>query len=320
MSKLDVILDKTKLLIKGQIENNRIFNTGIPFDYVQKVYYSTNENINGYMSLFDLCNKDILTVMASGDHPFNACFYKASSIDTFDTNVLTKFYALGIKRSAILAFNYYEYLKFYKRIVSNNLSLEELNSLISKLYPYMDTIDKIFWKNIIDYNNSLQKNNVNPINLFRMLLINITQINEEIRKNSYLLNKDNYNILRNRLSNLNINFYNIECLDLPNILKNKYDYIFLSNIADYFYNSFNYYWKYDSLKKVQNSFDNILNNDGLLFINYLYNFYSSISKKYHNILANGSSLKLSDLTSEEYYTFDSINHSNIKDGVLVKRK
>ena len=320
MNKLDTVLDKTKLIIKNQVESNKIYNFGKPFDRVQKVYYATNENIAGYMSLFNMKNRDVLTVMASGDHPFNACFYGSNNIDTFDTNILTRYYAIGIKRSAILTFNYHEYLEFYKKVISCNISLEELNSLVSKLYSYMDTIDKIFWKNIVDYNNKLQKNNINPINLFRMLLINITSIDEEIKKNSYLFNENNYNILRNRLGRINLSFYNIDCLDLPNKLKKKYDLIFLSNIADYFYKNFNYYWKYDSLRRVTDSFEKILNDNGILFINYLYNFYSTISKKYHSTLANASSLKLSDLTYEQCITFDSLKYSHIKDGVLIKRK
>lgn len=256
--------------------------------------------------------------MASGDHPFNAIFNGSYNIDTFDSNILTKYYALGIKRSAILTFNYFEYLEFLKKLLTSNL--EELNVLISKLYPYMDSDDLLFWKNIIEYNYKLQKDNSNSLNLFRMLLINITSIDEEVLKNGYLFNEENYNILRNKLSKTNINFYNIECLNLPNKLKCKYDFIFLSNIADYFYNNFNYYWNYDSLRKVENSFNKILNEKGILFINYLYNFYSTKSNKYHITIANGSSLKLNDLTGEECITFNNIKYNHIKDGVLIKRK
>lgn len=316
---IDSVLDKTKLLISEQVSERRIFNKGIPFDSVQKVYYSTNENISGYMSLFDL-NKDVLTVMGSGDHPFNAIVYGATSVDTFDTNLLTKFYALGIKRSAIMAFNYYEYLDFFKKIINNNISLEELNSLINQLYPYMDKNDRIFWKSILNYNNYIQKNSINPINLFRMLLINITPLNEDIKKNSYLFNENYYNILKSRISKYNFNFYNIECLDLPFKLNKRYDLIFLSNIADYFYQKFDYYWKYNNLSKVTNDFNRILNENGILFINYLYNFYSCISKKYRNTLASASSLKLCDLINENYYTFNNIKSNNIKDGILIKIK
>lgn len=313
-------LNGVKEIIKKQVDNNKIYNFGKAFDTVQKVYYSTNENINGYMTLFDLNNKDVLTVMASGDHAFNACFNNCLNIDTFDTNILTKYYALGIKRSAILAFNYYDYLEFLKKLVSTDLSIDELDSLFKKIYPYMDKEDKLFWKEIFDYNYLLQKNKQDPLNLFRMLLINISNTDEDIFKNSYLCNEENYNELRNKLGKTNIYFYNIECLELSKKLTKKYDLIFLSNICDYFYKNFGLYWKYDNLKNVEDSFSKILNKNGILFINYLYNFYSCVSNIYHSTIANCSSVTLDNLTLEEYYTFDSVKVNNIKDGILVKRK
>ena len=96
----------TKTIIKTQIDNGKIYVFGKSFSKYQKVYCCTNENINGYMNKFNFDNKEnALTVMASGDHVFNLACNDILYIDTFDTNILTEYYVLGIKRSAILAFD-----------------------------------------------------------------------------------------------------------------------------------------------------------------------------------------------------------------------
>ena len=176
---MSFILDRSKQIISEQVEKGKILNSGIPFDTVQKVYAQTNENLKGCTELLNFKGKNsVLTVMASGDHAFNTIFYGIKNIDTFDTNMLTEYYALGIKKSAILTFNYREYLEFYKKLLSENTSLEELNSLMDKIYNNMEGKYKKYWKDILDYNYKIQKGSKNKINLFRMLLINITTIED----------------------------------------------------------------------------------------------------------------------------------------------
>ena len=109
-------INETKNIVKKQIDEQKVTMFGIPFSEYQKVYASTNENIYGYMSKLDFNGKNnALSVMASGDHAFNAALYGIKEIDTFDTNKLTIYYSLGIKRSAILKYNYKDYLSFLKK-------------------------------------------------------------------------------------------------------------------------------------------------------------------------------------------------------------
>lgn len=316
------IIELTKEMICKQVASGKIEFIGKPFEKVQKFYYATNENIRGYMNLYNMHNKKIATVMGSCDHPLNACFHGATTIDTFDTNFLTKYYGLGIKISAILKYNYHEYLDFLKKIVSDNISPKQLQNIITSLLPYMESEEKQFWKEISQYNTFIQSHSQRPLNLFKMLSVNIISIDELTKKNSYLLNEANYNKLKRLLSHTKINFTNCDCLDLPTQLKKQYDMIFLSNIPDYFYNNpeFGYFWKYKKLQEVEHQFDKILRPNGLLFLDYMYLYYSHTSKKPRTNQIVNSSIKYSDLTNETYSIFPSLKSSNVDDGVLVYSK
>ena len=65
-------IEATKKIIEKQVSNNKIFNFGIPFSEYQKVYATTNENINAYINPSFVQDKnDALTVLASGNHVFS---------------------------------------------------------------------------------------------------------------------------------------------------------------------------------------------------------------------------------------------------------
>ena len=68
---MDAIIE-TKKIIEKQVLKNDVFESGEIFGKYSKVYATTNENIAGYMGKIDFtgCSK-ALSVMSSGDHPFN---------------------------------------------------------------------------------------------------------------------------------------------------------------------------------------------------------------------------------------------------------
>ena len=268
-------IDATKDIITKQVEAQKIFMFGVPFSEYQRVYKETNENIDGYMRLLDFQGKEsALTVLASGDHVFNLIYYGIMNIDSFDTNKLTEYYALGIKKSAILAFPYFEYLRFMRKIMDPDISLDELNALIESLFPFMDQKNRIFWKEIISYNYVIQKRTLVKLNLFHMILINIGKEYMGIAKNTYLKSEENYEQLRQKLALANITFQSCNCLQLENSVSSKYDYLFLSNIPDYFDKSFGNFWEYEKLKDYEDSLANIMNEEGTIALAYLIKCYS----------------------------------------------
>lgn len=315
----------TQMMIEKQVENGKVFSFGIPFSKYQKVYAETNENIKGYMSTFNFDGKtNTLSVMASGDHVFNAAFYGIIDIDTFDTNKLTEYYVLGIKRGAILAFDYSQFLLFMSKIMDEKTSLEELTELIKLILPYMEKGHSDYWKRIISFNYALQHKLSNQLNLFQMLLINIQGKLQDTFKNSYLINEESYNKLKAKLGKVNITFKNCECLELENNFDKQYDFIFLSNIADYFYKSLGNYWKYDKLQEIENNFNKLLKEDGTLALAYLFRFYNVKSNKCNSHPIQNSSFQVNDLITENIITFPYIyenkEQNNVKDGLILKKK
>ncbi len=78
-------------------------------------------------------------------------------IETFDTNRLTEYYSLGLKRAAILKYDYYSYLCFMRKIVDRKTSLEELTELVKGLFSFMDSKMCLYWQGVIEYNYKIQK-------------------------------------------------------------------------------------------------------------------------------------------------------------------
>lgn len=321
---MEEALNATKRMINIQIEAQKILMTGIPFSEYQRVYKDTNENIDGYMSLMDLEGKsNALTVLASGDHAFNLIYHGILNIETFDTNKLTEYYSLGLKRAAILKYNYYDYLCFMRKIVDPVTSLEELTELVKDLFPFMDQKMRFYWQGVIEYNYQLQKQNKDSLNLFQMILINIQKEQMAVAKNTYLKDLANYNKFQENLKRAQISFQCCDCMDLDSVFKHQYDCLYLSNIADYFDKSFGLYWKYDKLKEYEKRLLKIMKENGQIALAYLISCYSISTESFRTYPVLSSKMRLSDLEEEEVLTFSHINDgipsNKVKDGLILRK-
>ena len=305
-------IEYSKLMIEEQVNSGKCFNSGMPFTKYQKVYLSTNENIKDYLNLKKYNNKDsALSVLASGDQVFNLIIKDINNIDTFDTNYLTQYLVFGLKYAMIQKYSYKGYLKTMGKFININTNIEEITSIINDLLPYMDNKYKKYWREIINYNYSLQRNNSSYINLFHMLYININS--------NILFNEEEYNILKERLLKTNIAFDNINSVDL-NKLDNKYDLILLSNILDYFSNIYrnnNKRFNISELNKYIESINQLLKEDGIIFLNYIFDYASDSFEKKH--IFKNSEIKSSELTNQEIYRIKSLNN-NCYDGVILSKK
>lgn len=316
------LINGVKNIIDRQVNAGKVYAFGRPFSECQKVYKETNENIASYMSELDFKDKNkALSVLASGDHIFNLIYYGILNIDTFDTNRLTEYYALGLKRSAILAFTYKEYLSFNQKLTTTT-SIEELNNLISLCYPFMEDKYRRFWQEVTDYNYLSQKNNPEKLNLFLMLLINIASRYQITHNNAYLKNKASYELTRQNLKKAHITFEYRNALDLGT-KDTKYDFLFLSNIPDYFDSAFGYYWDYSKLQAYEESLKAILNEQASIALAYLIKVYSipTATFKSHPILT--SSMSFQDLQQEEVLLFprhqENKQSKQVCDGLILQR-
>ena len=265
-----------KEMIKNQVNQKRITNVFEPFSKYSKGYLWTNENIKEYINKKYISEyNSALSVTASGDHLFNLILNNVLNIDTFDTNTLTEYNVLGLKKALIEKFKYNDFLTICELIANNMLTLEETTYLIKDLLPLMDKKYRKYWQNISEYNYQLQKNNDEYLDLFAMLFININEKNNFIRRNSYLMGKDNYDKFKENMMRSNIKFYCTNAINILDTFPNqKYDVILLSNILDYI--TIN--WNYEQLRKFEDELLFITNNNGKIFLAYLLNYYNKNSK------------------------------------------
>lgn len=315
---MENIIDRCKDIIDNQIEEGYIKNLGIPFDGVQKAYFWSNENINDYLNLSDFNGKDrALTVAASGDHIFSLITNGVTNIDTFDINRFTEYFALGLKIALIRKYDYEEFLIIMNKLINPLISLDELTTILIEVLPFMEKKYCKFWRKIINYNYSAQKNINNPLNLIYLLCIYVKDVDQRIFGLNYLSSKENYNVLRNNLSKANINFYYANAVNLGDTFQGKYDFILLSNILDYFNKMWGYSWKYDILREYIKNLEKITRDGGTIYLKYIMKYASDRFTMSGLFISSG--VKLDDLKSEEVHKFPSLT-KNLYDGMILKRK
>lgn len=302
-----------KEMIENQVNQKRITNVFEPFSKYSKGYLWTNENIKEYINKKYISEyNSALSVTASGDHLFNLILNNVLNIDTFDTNTLTEYNVLGLKKALIEKFKYNDFLTICELIANNMLTLEETTYLIKDLLPLMDKKYRKYWQNISEYNYQLQKNNDEYLDLFAMLFINITEKNKFIRRNSYLMGKDNYDKFKENMMRANINFYCTNAINILDTFPNqKYDVILLSNILDYI--TIN--WNYEQLRKFEDELLFITNNNGKIFLAYLLNYYNKNNK---NIFRRAD-IKKEELINEIIIALKEKDYKH-NDAVILIRK
>lgn len=310
-------LYKTKKLIENYIKYHNAFSN--------RVYSYTNENIKSYLNNFDFNDKNsALSVLSSGDQVFNLIHNGITNIDTFDSNYLTEFYSLGIKKAMILKYDYKDFLHKYLDLLLGYYSIYKESIFIEKLLPYMDSRYAMFWNELVKFNYDLQSNNSDKRLLISDIVTKRFIMKDRIKLyNNYLFSNEDYEILKDNLLNSKINFSCLDILDISNKFNNKYDFILLSNIFDYLDSRFKFGWNYFCLKEEINKMNSVLNNDGVILIHYLFKCIMEDNKVKGTLIA-GSNVKYNDLTNEElcYFDFfDNKNYSdNMKDAMIYVRK
>lgn len=188
-----------------------------------QIYSFTTERISGYMSEV---GENVLTVCGSGDHALNAILLGAKQITQFDLN-LKALYWSELKFKALLEFSYTKFLEFFlDREQSTVLDYQLYIALAEKLTvlsrTYFDQMYSFFNYDGQAFRNSVEFN----------LAYDLPKL--KLFSNQYLLNENNYLILKEKLTKVKI--VNI-CSTISNlsafIEDQTYDSVFLSNLTDY---------------------------------------------------------------------------------------
>lgn len=211
MTNKELIRRGKKLLTEEN--NSSLFST------FSKIYPMTTENIKGTYELFDLNDKDILTVTSSGDHILCAALKGAKRIDSFDVNYLTEYYYY-LKKAVIEA---YDLDKFKERFLYSLIPDGEIKETwYSEFRDNLDGKYQEFWDEIISFSNS----NGIPLNKLFLFIPNYNNLVN-------YLDEENYNLLKETLPNIETKFIHSDLMHLNKNLDKKYDYMFFSNISDY---------------------------------------------------------------------------------------
>ena len=256
-----------------------------------RVYPNTNENISGYLSLFDMSKyRNALAVLSSGDHAFNLVHAGITDIDTFDCNRLTEYYALGLKRAMIMKYSYNEYLRLMKQMIVDHFDSDFELDTISDLLPFMDEEYRVYWKAIVNY--AFKNANMMQQTLLEYLFYPSKP--SDLMHNGYLKSQKEYELFKERLGKANINYTHCDARDLALKMPGKYDVILLSNIIDYFFRKYGLGWTYNILKQYEEELLSILSPEGVAFLNHLYIYVDE--EEADKMIANMSEIRYEDIT------------------------
>lgn len=237
------------------------------FDYyennnslVYKMYVSTNENLYYYYDLASFENRSVLVPTASGDHAFNAYFLGASSVETYDINLLAK-YAFNLKETAIKKLSRSEYLDFYS--YENFFNLKTYN----KLKPFLKKDTAKVFDYIVLYNNKVEQTN----NIFEIDCICSKQ--RLVSLNPYLKSNESFSKIKSILKNKQVDTIHKLCpAHLLYKCFDKKDIVIFSNIFSSYY-GFSY-----ETNSFLNNISEVLKPDGVASVNYIYKELNLVSK------------------------------------------
>lgn len=234
------------------------------------IYPFTTENISGYIKLFNLKNKSLLTVGSSCDQSINAALQGCFNQTIYDMCSYTKYY-FYLKKSAIEVLSYQEFCAFFAyrdyiidyhaysfiaRNTQNNPNFFNLESYekIKKQLRLNDYESYLFWEELLTNF---------PGKEIRSRLFNYDEDRfTTIRKMCpYIYNEKAFNKVKKIIRYLKPKFIADDIYNLS--IENKYDNIFLSNIACY-ESDMNKY------KEFIDQLYNYLNVQGDLLLSYLY--------------------------------------------------
>ncbi len=262
------------------------------------IYPFTSENIAGYMKNLNLTNKKVLTVTGSTDHILNAVLQGVTDITSFDINPLTKPY-MDLKISAVKNLSYEEFIQFL--LFESKMNLDY--NLISSLDMFNES--KNFWL------EQLSKFNNNGNELRNSPLFNTKYFNpySKLWQNLYL-EKSKYNLLKQQLKNVDITFINASLKDLR--IEDNFDYMFLSNIADYL----NLMYNRDELRKYRDLLNKFQERVNIIYFAYLYDIGNSNPRTEIDDLRKVKEI-FSNFQKVEFKSALEGSSKNKKDGVLI---
>lgn len=254
MLKDDII---TAQKIVSSSYSNIKFNT--PYHEHSFIYKTTNEYVVAYQKLLNK-KKTIMGVTASGDQVLNSVLAGIYDIDCYDISVFPKYF-LELKIAAIKALNEDEFIKYFFK---SKYYSEFDNDIYDKVRKFLSPWAMNFWDSLYNFFDGYEIYNST---LFSSEPYNLQHQKE---RNPYL---NNYDDLKNRIENVNVNYHEGNVCNILNKLEKKYDFINLSSII---------YYDSDLLKNYKEFvINNKSINDNGIILTYLYKLKNEILTALH---------------------------------------
>ena len=282
------------------------------FGEYSRIYSMTTENIWGYLKMFDLTDKKVLTVAGSGDQRLNCLLAGASDVTCFDINPITSL-LLKLKDAAIISLNFEEFIQFfdiYTRRYGTNYRFMD-KKLFDKLAYNLEDDSLNFFSFVI--------NECDDLELRKVFWKTNSNLDILSKMNNYL-NPDSYDELKEILKEKKISFINSNINTLVNNLNDdKYDLILLSNISDYIHQCYDN----NGLLGFKETIDLLakrLNDNGAIQTGYIYSQYRNNNSLYSKFRIDEERNKV--FTPDIFYivNVDSYSDINKKDKVIIYHK
>lgn len=252
-----------------------------------RIYPFTTENISGYISIFELDGKSLLTVGSSSDQVINTSMFNCKNQTVVDINPYTKFY-FYLKKAALLTLDYNSFLSFFcykgfPKFCKNNDNVFNLK-MYKEFKPLLRLLDYesyLFWDEMfLNF----------PTILIRQRLFEYDEDKLSVLKHTNIYIKDEcaYEQAKQHIKNVNPTFITGDIFNVE--LNETYDNIFMSNLLQYY--------PIDKIKILVDKLSLNLAAGGKMLISYLYK--TTLDTKYCDDWAEIYNLDIVFNLLEEY--------------------
>ena len=230
----------------------------LTIDKIKTTYSFTNENLTEYQNIANFKDKNVLSVVGSGDQYFSFLLFGAKKIDLFDNNLMALYY-FYLKYYSIMLLNYKDFIEgfFYSKNTQKNYS---------KVRDYLPDEVKAFCDEVL-------KNK----NLYSLLHRNFSlpvYSDHMDRAIPYLKGKRYYELKELLKSTPFPKIVLQDLRDLYISLDKMYDIMVFSNIYDYLYMNVKEY------RQFLKNYEKYLNKGGIIFANYGFLFSEKFLRRY----------------------------------------
>ncbi|MBQ2640168.1 MAG: DUF3419 family protein [Bacilli bacterium] len=217
-------MSKNDLLIAQKIMSDPYYNHNDKMFHKDSfIYMKSNELIKNYQKYLENREK-VLSVIGSSDQILNMILGGTKELDVYDISRFPK-YLLGLKLAGVSLLDRDEYVNFF---YEGNKKGNVYDNIYDELRKNLDDRDKEFWDGLFNF---YDWNEISNSSLFSNEVISPPYVKSQ---NKYL-RKDYYKKLKGLITDVDINIYEGDILEIAKAFKTKYDLVYLSNIIKYLY-------------------------------------------------------------------------------------